>query len=169
MTDSTSLKGLSAVVTGSTSGIGLAIARSLARSGANVMLNGFGDAAQIEDLRSNLAQETSVDVDYSAADMSKADQIAAMVTQANQRFGSVDILVNNAGIQFVAPIDEFPDDKWARIIEINLSSNFHAIKAVLPGMKTRNRGRIVNIGPHMAWSPRRSSRPMSPPSTASLD
>ena len=139
------LKGLSAVVTGSTSGIGLAVARSLARSGANVMLNGFGDAAQIEDLRASIAKETGVEIDYSAADMTKSDQIHAMVEHANQRFGAVDILVNNAGIQYVAPVEEFPDDKWAQIISINLSSNFHAIKAVLPKMKQRNRGRIINI------------------------
>jgi 3-hydroxybutyrate dehydrogenase len=138
-------KPLSAVVTGSTSGIGLAVAQALARSGANVMLNGFGDAAQIEALRAGLADEASVDVDYSGADMSKPDQIVAMIEQANQRFGAVDILVNNAGIQFVSPVEEFPDEKWAQIMAINLSSNFHSIKAVLPGMKRRNRGRIVNI------------------------
>jgi 3-hydroxybutyrate dehydrogenase len=145
MNASPMLTGLSAVVTGSTSGIGLAIARSLAGSGANVTLNGFGDAAQIEGFRAGLAKETSVEVAYSAADMSKPDQIAAMIEQAAHRFGAVDILVNNAGIQFVAPVDEFPDEKWAQIIAINLSSNFHAIKAALPGMKSRNRGRIVNI------------------------
>jgi 3-hydroxybutyrate dehydrogenase len=96
-------------------------------------------------VRAALAKEASVDVDYSAADMTKPSEIQQMVEHANGRFGSVDILVNNAGIQFVAPVDEFPDDKWAQIIAINLSSNFYAIKAVLPGMKLRNRGRIVNI------------------------
>ncbi len=139
------LTGHSAIVTGSTSGIGLAVASALARAGSNVMLNGFGDPAQIEELRSNLAKETSVKVDYSPADMTKPDQIAAMVRQADRSFGSIDILVNNAGVQFVSPIEEFPDDKWSQIIAINLTSNFHTIKAVLPGMKERNRGRIVNI------------------------
>ena len=137
--------GMGAIVTGSTSGIGLAIAQALAGAGHAVMLNGFGDAGAIETLRAGLAAETGVLVAYSGADMSKPDQIAAMVKQAEEAFGSVDILVNNAGIQFVAPVDEFPDAKWEQIIGINLSSNFYAIKAVLPGMKRRNRGRIVNI------------------------
>ena len=138
-------RGLGAIVTGSTSGIGLAIAQALARAGHGVMLNGFGDAAEIEALRAGLAAETGVPVVYSGADMSKPAEIAAMVAQAEAAFGSVDVLVNNAGIQFVAPVDEFPDAKWEQIIGINLSSNFYAIKAVLPGMKRRNRGRIVNI------------------------
>ena len=136
---------LGAIVTGSTSGIGLAIAKALAHAGHHVMLNGFGDAAAIEKLRSQLAQECGVKVAYSGADMTKHDQIAQMVQQAEREFGSVDILVNNAGIQFVAPVDEFPEAKWEQIIGINLSSNFYAIKAVLPGMKQRNRGRIINI------------------------
>ena len=136
---------LGAIVTGSTSGIGLAIAKALAHAGHHVMLNGFGDAAAIEKLRSQLAQECGVKVAYSGADMTRPEQIAQMVQQAEGEFGSVDILVNNAGIQFVAPVDEFPDAKWEQIIGINLSSNFYAIKAVLPGMKQRNRGRIVNI------------------------
>jgi len=136
---------LGAIVTGSTSGIGLAIAQALARSGHSVMLNGFGDAQAIESLRAGLAAETGMQVAYSAADMSKPTEIAQMVAQAEVAFGSVDILVNNAGVQFVAPVDEFPDAKWEQIIGINLSSNFYAIKTVLPGMKRRNRGRIVNI------------------------
>ena len=136
---------LGAIVTGSTSGIGLAIARALARAGHHVMLNGFGDAAAIDKLRSELAKQTGVKVAYSGADMSKPEQIAQMVAEAEREFGSVDILVNNAGIQFVSPVDEFPDAKWEQIVSINLSSNFYAIKAVLPGMKKRNRGRIVNI------------------------
>ena len=136
---------LGAIVTGSTSGIGLAIAQALARAGHHVMLNGFGDAAAIAKLRAQLAQDAGVKVSYSGADMSKPAEIAQMVQQAEREFGSVDILVNNAGIQFVAPVDEFPDAKWEQIIGINLSSNFYAIKAVLPGMKQRNRGRIVNI------------------------
>ena len=139
------LKGQSAIVTGSTSGIGLAIARALALQGTRVMLNGFGDAAAIEATRAALAVEAGVDVAYSSADMSRPAEIAQMVVQAEQRFGGVDILVNNAGIQHVAPVDEFPDAKWDQILAINLSSNFHAIKAVLLGMKRRNWGRIVNI------------------------
>lgn len=135
----------SAIVTGSTSGIGLAIAQALARADFNVMLNGFGDSATIEGLRSQLADETGVLVVFSAADMSKPAEIALMVAQAEDAFGSVDILVNNAGVQYVSPVEEFPDAKWEQIIGINLSSNFYAIKAVLPGMKRRNHGRIVNI------------------------
>jgi 3-hydroxybutyrate dehydrogenase len=139
------LKGKSAIVTGSTSGIGLGIARSLAAEGANVMLNGFGDAAQIEALRAGLAKEFGVKVGFNGADISKPAQIQEMVRKATQELGSVDILVNNAGIQHTAPVEEFPEDRWDAIISINLSSNFHAIKAVLPGMKSRNWGRIVNI------------------------
>ncbi len=138
-------RGLGAIVTGSTSGIGLAIAQALARAGTHVMLNVFGDVEAIETLRRDLAAETGVQVAYSAADMSKPPEIAQMVAQAEESFGSVDILVNNAGVQFVSPVDEFPDAKWEQIIGINLSSNFYAIKAVLPRMKRRDRGRIVNI------------------------
>lgn len=134
-----------AIVTGSTSGIGLAIAQALAGAGTNVMLNGFGDPEAIEALRRQLADETGVQVAYSAADMRQPAEIAQMVAQAEEAFGSVDILVNNAGVQHVAPVDEFPEAKWDQIIGINLSSNFHTIKAVLPGMKRRNQGRIVNI------------------------
>ena len=134
-----------AIVTGSTSGIGLAIAQSLARARFDVMLNGFGDAEAIEATRASLAGETGVQVLHSAADMTRPAEIAQMVRQAEQAFGRVDVLVNNAGIQHVAAVDEFPDAKWDQIIAINLSSNFHAIKAVLPGMKQRNHGRIVNI------------------------
>ena len=139
------LKGKSAIVTGSTSGIGLGIARALGAEGANLMLNGFGDAAQIEALRASLAKELGVKVAYSGADISKPAQIQEMVRMATETLGSVDILVNNAGIQHTAPVDEFPDDRWDAVIAINLSSNFHAIKAVLPQMKRRNWGRIVNI------------------------
>lgn len=134
-----------AIVTGSTSGIGLAIAQALAGAGTNVMLNGFGEPATIETLRRQLAEETGVVVLYSAADMRQPAEIAQMVAQAEAAFGGVDILVNNAGVQHVAPVDEFPDAKWDQIIGINLSSSFHTIKAVLPGMKRRNQGRIVNI------------------------
>ena len=139
------LKGQSALVTGSTSGIGLGIATALAEAGANVMLNGFGDAAEIERIRAGLAERCSVQVRYSGADMSKPEQITAMVREAEQAFGRLDVLVNNAGIQFVSPVDEFPDAKWEQILSINLSSNFYAIKAALPGMKSRNAGRIINI------------------------
>jgi 3-hydroxybutyrate dehydrogenase len=139
------LKGKVAVVTGSTSGIGLGIADAFAKDGANVMLNGFGDAKEIEKTRSDLAAKYNVRVLYSGADMSKPDQVSGMVDQANRELGRVDILVNNAGIQHVAPIDEFPEGKWDAILAINLSSAFHATKAALPGMKARNWGRIINV------------------------
>jgi 3-hydroxybutyrate dehydrogenase len=140
-----SLKGRTALVTGSTSGIGLGIARSLAEAGANVMLNGFGDAVAIEATREELARSTGARVTYSSADMSQPRQIAEMVAQAEREFDAVDILVNNAGIQFVSPIEEFPDEKWDAILTINLSSNFHAIRAALPGMRSRGWGRIINV------------------------
>jgi 3-hydroxybutyrate dehydrogenase len=139
------LKGKNAIVTGSTSGIGLGIARSLAGAGANLMLNGFGDTAQIEALRAGLAREFGVKVGYSGADMSKPDQIHAMVAAAVKELGSADILVNNAGIQHTAPVESFPPERWDAVLAINLSSAFHGIQAVLPGMKARNWGRIVNI------------------------
>ncbi len=139
------MKGKSAIVTGSTSGIGLGIARALAAQGCNVMLNGFGDGPGIEKLRGDLAAEHKVSVLYSSADMSKPLEIAAMVDQAVRRFGAVDVLVNNAGIQHVAPVEEFPVEQWDRIIAVNLSSAFHAIRTALPGMKARKWGRIVNI------------------------
>jgi 3-hydroxybutyrate dehydrogenase len=140
-----SLKGKSAIVTGSTSGIGLGIARALGGEGANLMLNGFGDAAEIEKLRAGLAKEFGVKVAYSGADMSKPEQVRAMVKAAIDQLGSADILVNNAGIQHTAPVESFPADRWDAVIAINLSSAFHAIQAALPGMKARNWGRIVNI------------------------
>jgi 3-hydroxybutyrate dehydrogenase len=139
------LKGKSVIVTGSTSGIGLGIARAFAAQGCNVMLNGFGDGAQIEKLRAAIAAEHKVTVLYSSADMAKALEVSAMVDQVARRFGSVDVLVNNAGIQHVAPVEEFPVEKWDQILAINLSSAFHAIRAALPGMRTRNWGRIINI------------------------
>ena len=139
------LKGQSAVVTGSTSGIGLAIANALADAGANVMLNGFGESAAIEGLRADLAGRSGVRVAYSPADMTQVDQISKMIADAEQAFGAVDILVNNAGIQFVAPVEDFPDAKWEQIISLNLTSNFRTIRAALPGMKQRNKGSIVNI------------------------
>ena len=133
-----------ALVTGSTSGIGLAIARALAKEGASVTLNGFGDASAIEKERAAIESEFGVKAAYSAADMSKADQIEAMVVEAEKTFGSVDILVNNAGVQFVSPIEDFPTAKWDQILAINLSSAFHTIHAATPGMKARKWGRIVN-------------------------
>jgi len=138
-------KGKTALVTGSTSGIGLGIAQRLAESGANIMLNGFGDAAEIDDLRRRMATQTGVDVQYDGADMSKPEAIERMMARAIERFGAVDILVNNAGIQHVAPVDDFPLDKWDAILAINLSAAFHTTRLALPKMKQRGFGRIVNI------------------------
>jgi 3-hydroxybutyrate dehydrogenase len=137
------LNGKAAVVTGSTSGIGLAIARALAGAGANVVLNGFGDAAEIEKTRAGIEKEFKVKAIYDGADMTKPAEIAAMIKTAEKAFGAVDILVANAGIQHVSPIEEFPIDKWDAIIAINLSSAFHAIRAAVPGMKAKKWGRIV--------------------------
>lgn len=139
------LKGKAAVITGSTSGIGLGIARALAAEGVDVMLNGFGNAEEIEIIRAGLATEHGVKARYSNADMSRPEQIQAMMALAQADFGRIDIVVNNAGIQHVAPVDEFPLDKWDAIIAINLSSAFHTIRAALPGMKARGWGHIVNI------------------------
>jgi len=138
------LKGKSALVTGSTSGIGLAIARAFASQGANVTINGFGDAAAIEKERAGIEQEFKVKAIYSGADMSKPAEIADMVHLSERAFGSLDVLVNNAGIQFVSPIEDFPIEKWNQIISINLSSAFHSIRAAVPGMKSRKWGRIIN-------------------------
>jgi 3-hydroxybutyrate dehydrogenase len=140
-----SLQRKSAIVTGSTSGIGLGIARALAERGCDVMLNGFGNADEIEFTRSELARRHAVRVAYSGADMSRPAEIRDMARQAAQAFGKVDIVVNNAGIQHVAPVEEFPDDKWDAVLAINLSSAFHLIKAVVPGMKDRRFGRIINV------------------------
>jgi len=138
------LKGKTAVVTGSTSGIGLAIARKMAGAGANVVINGFGEAAAIEKERTGIESDFKVKALYSPADMTKPAEIAAMVALGESTFGSVDVLVNNAGIQFVSPIEEFPIEKWDAIIAINLSSAFHGIRAAVPGMKKRKWGRIIN-------------------------
>ena len=140
-----SLKGKAALVTGSTSGIGLGIARALAAEGADILLNGFGEAAAIEAVKQELAQAHGVRVAYSGADISKADQVAAMVAQAQAELGSVDILVNNAGIQYTANIEDFPAERWDAIISINLSGAFHAMHAAIPGMKAKGWGRIINI------------------------
>jgi 3-hydroxybutyrate dehydrogenase len=139
------LKGKVAVVTGSTSGIGLAMARMFASEGANIVINGLGDAAAIEKERAGIEVEFGVKCIYSPANMLEPAQIRQMITDGETTFGAVDILVNNAGIQHVAPIDEFPDDKFDAIIRINLMAAFYAIKAALPGMKARGFGRIINI------------------------
>ncbi|MBB4426611.1 3-hydroxybutyrate dehydrogenase [Bradyrhizobium sp. CIR48] len=137
------LKGKVAVVTGSTSGIGLGYARAFAGAGANVVLNGMGARADVENERSAIEREFGVKAVYSAADMDSPDQIAELIALAESTFGSVDVLVNNAGVQHVAPVEEFPVDKWNAIIGINLSSAFHAIRAAVPGMKKRGWGRII--------------------------
>ena len=133
-----------ALVTGSTSGIGLAIARALAKEGADVVINGFGDKTAIEGERVKIEKEFGVKAFYNPADMSKGAEVAAMIADAQSKMGSLDILVNNAGIQFVSPIEEFPPEKWDAIIAINLSSAFHAIRAAVPGMKAQKWGRIIN-------------------------
>jgi 3-hydroxybutyrate dehydrogenase len=135
----------SVIVTGSTSGIGLGMAEGFAKAGVNVMLNGFGDAAKIEETRSGLASKHGVEVFYNGADMTKPEQIASLYADAVSKFGAVDIIVNNAGIQHVAPIEEFPPEKWDAIIAINLSSAFHLIRAAVPAMKQRGWGRIINL------------------------
>lgn len=139
------LKSLSAVITGSTSGIGHGIAEALAEAGADVMLNGFGDAAEIEKTRRAIEEKFGVKALYSGADMTKPDEIAGMIEAAEKAFGKVDILVNNAGIQHVSPIEDFPIEKWNAIIAINLSSSFHTTRAAFAGMKKRGFGRIINI------------------------
>src|SRR5688500_20100520 len=139
------LKAKTALVTGSTSGIGLAIATRLAAEGANIVLNGFGERAATERITAQLKAEHKVEVTFDAADMTRPAEIAAMLGKAVERFGAVDVLVNNAGIQHVAPVDEFPIEKWDAIIAINLSSSFHTVRAALPAMKARRWGRIVNI------------------------
>ncbi|HZP70312.1 MAG TPA: 3-hydroxybutyrate dehydrogenase [Pseudolabrys sp.] len=139
------LKGKTALVTGSTSGIGLATARALAQDGANIVLNGFGDKTAIEKLRTAIESEFGVTAHYSPADMTKPAEIADMVRATEKEFGALDVLVNNAGIQHVANIEDFPVEKWDAIIAINLSSSFHTIRAAVAGMKNRKWGRIINI------------------------
>jgi len=138
------LKGKTALITGSTSGIGLGYARALAAEGANVTINGFGDAAAVEKERASIEKDFGVKAAYSPADMTKPAEIAGMVQTAEKTYGALDILINNAGIQYVAPIEEFPIEKWDQILAINLSSAFHAIRAAVPGMKSRKWGRIIN-------------------------
>jgi 3-hydroxybutyrate dehydrogenase len=139
------LKGKTAVVTGSTSGIGLGIAAALAAEGCDIVLNGFGDPAEIERLRAGLAEKHGVRAAYVAADMAKPAEIRAVVEEAKRRFGGVDILVNNAGIQHVAKIVDFPEERWDAVIAVNLSAAFHASKAALPLMIAQGWGRIINI------------------------
>ncbi|MBC8023754.1 MAG: 3-hydroxybutyrate dehydrogenase [Burkholderiales bacterium] len=139
------LKGKVAVITGSTSGIGQGIAEAFAREGASVMLNGFGDKGQIEALRAKVEKASGAKAIYDAADMAKPDEISAMIRRAADELGGVDILVNNAGIQHVAPVDEFPPEKWDAIIAINLTSAFHTTRHALPHMKKAKWGRIINL------------------------
>jgi 3-hydroxybutyrate dehydrogenase len=138
------LKSKTAVVTGSTSGIGLGYARAMAAEGANILINGFGKPEDIEKERAAIEADFGVKAIYSPADMTKPEEIASMIALAEQTFGSVDVLVNNAGIQFVSPIEDFPIEKWDQIIAINLTSAFHAIRATVPGMKKRGWGRIIS-------------------------
>ncbi|MBM3644685.1 MAG: 3-hydroxybutyrate dehydrogenase [Alphaproteobacteria bacterium] len=139
------LKGKAALVTGSTSGIGLAVARAFAAEGCDVMLNGLGDSGAIERLRAELAAEFGVRARYHGADMTRPAEIADLVATAEREFGRVDVLVNNAGIQHVAPVESFPVERWDAIIAINLSAAFHGVRAALPGMKARGWGRLINI------------------------
>ncbi len=139
------LKGKVALVTGSTSGIGLGIARALATEGCDLMLNGFGDPAEIERLRKELEQKHGVRAAFNGADLSKAEGCEQLVGDAEKRLGGVDILVNNAGIQFVSPIEKFPPDRWDAVLAINLSAAFHTIRVALPGIRKRGWGRLINI------------------------
>src|SRR5215218_6028193 len=139
------LKGKSAVITGSTSGIGLGIAETLAAQGADVLLNGFGNPAEIDTVRGRLAETHGTRVSYSAADMSKPDEINGMIAQATRDLGGVDILINNAGIQYTPPVREFPIERWSAIIAVNLTAAFCASQAALPHMESRGWGRIINI------------------------
>jgi 3-hydroxybutyrate dehydrogenase len=139
------LKGKTALVTGSTSGIGLGIAEALAARGANIVLNGLGERAEVERLRARIADQHRVAVKYDAADMSKPDSIKAMIESAAAELGGIDVLVNNAGIQFVAPVEDFPVEKWDAILAINLTAAFHTTRLAVPRMKKNGWGRIVNI------------------------
>ena len=138
------LQGKTAVITGSTSGIGLAYAKALAAEGASLVINGFGDADAIEAIRAELAATSGAAALYDAADMTKPDQIAALIDRAVAETGRIDIAINNAGIQHVSPIEDFPDDKMEAIVRINMTSAWHVMKAVVPHMKTRGWGRIIS-------------------------
>lgn len=140
------LKGKTALITGSTSGIGLGYARALAAEGANVMINGFGDQVAIDGYVTELVMASGAGAGYSGADMTKPDDIRAMIAECVATLGTPDILINNAGVQHVAPVDEFPDDKWDAILSIILSSAFHTTKAALPAMKAKGWGRVINTG-----------------------
>ena len=139
------IEGKLALVTGSTSGIGLGIAQTLALRGADIVLNGFGDAAEIERLRAELASRHGVRVEYENADLTKADEIESLMRRLIERHGAIDILVNNAGIQHVSPVESFPAERWDAVIALNLSAAFHTTRCALPGMRERNWGRIINI------------------------
>jgi 3-hydroxybutyrate dehydrogenase len=140
-----SLQGKVALITGSTSGIGLGIAKALAQQGATLVLNGLGDPIEIEKIRASVAAEFGVDVHFIGADLTKADAVEAMVKEVESKCGSLDILVNNAGMQHVSPIEDFPPEKYDLIIALNLSAAFHAIRLAVPGMKARGWGRIINV------------------------
>ncbi len=139
------MRGKVAVVTGSTSGIGLGVATTLAKEGCDVMLSGFGDAEEIEKIRAGLEQDHGVRARYSDADLSTAPAVAELIAETERELGAVDILVNNAGVQHVAPVEEFAAEKWDLLLAVNLSAAFHSIQAALPGMRERGYGRIVNI------------------------
>lgn len=141
----TTLKNKVALITGSTSGIGLGIAHAMAGDGYHIIINGFGDAAEIEKTRAEVETKFRVKCLFVGADVTNYDSVAAMITEGERKLGSVDIIVNNAGVQFVAPTDEFPLDQWAKILNINLTGVFYGIRAALPGMKKRGFGRIINI------------------------
>jgi len=139
------LEGKVALVTGSTSGIGLGIARSLAGAGASIMMNGFGDADEIETLRAQLCEEFGVSVAFDGADLSRRDEVSRLVGETIDVLGGIDVLVNNAGIQFVAPIEEFPEERWEAIIGLNLSAAFYSMKSAIPAMRAKGWGRVINV------------------------
>ena len=158
-----------ALITGSTSGIGLGIAKNFAAKGMNIILNGFGDAVAIEEIRSNMSKEFGVEVRYSGADMSKVEEIENMIKTSESEFGAIDVLVNNAGIQHVSPVEDFPVDKWNAIIAINLSASFHTIRMALPKMKEKA-GEELLISPLlMHWLPHHTNQHMLRPSMVSQD